>query len=160
MLANDGLNLAPGSRLQVDALAIDPVQPNVLYAATSYIMGSTTLHQTSNGVQMTVDGADEWSNVVRSTEGVVTDLLPVSGKTGAVYAVSNISRSPLALGVAQVAPALTNTTVALTAWSVAGIAATWLVALAAAAWLAVLLFAELRNRVPATLRPQAVTINQ
>lgn len=161
MLANDGLNLSAGVRLRVDALVADPVQPEVLYAATSYIMGSTTLHQTSNGVQMTSNAADEWSNVVSSTEGVVTDLLPVSGKTGAVYALSNISRTPLALGVAQVAPVLNSVTTVTTPWTYAGVAATWLVALAAAAWLSVLLYAELRNRVPAA-RPatQTVTINQ
>lgn len=161
MLANDGLNLAPGTRLQVDALAVDPVQPNVLYAATSYIMGSTTLHQTSNGVQMSANAADEWSNVVASTEGVVDTLLPVSGKTGAVYAVSNVSRQPLALGVAQVAPTMRPVAPAATPWTVAGVAATWLVALAAAAWLGVLAYAEFRTRVPATaMRPQTITINQ
>lgn len=161
MLANDGLNLAPGTRLHVDALAIDPVQPNVLYAATSYIMGSTTLHQTSNGVQMTANGANEWSNVVRSTEGVVTDLMPVSGKTGAVYALRNVSRTPLALGVAQVAPTLTNVAPITTPWMVAGVAATWLVVLAAAAWLGVLLYVELRGRIPARIgRPQTITINR
>jgi len=161
MLANDGLNLSPGVRLQVDALAVDPVQPNVLYAATSYLMGSTTLHQTSNGVQMSANGADEWSTVVRSTEGMVTDLMPVSGKTGAVYALSNMSRTPLALGVAQVAPVLANAAPVTTPWTITGIAITWLVVLAAAAWLGVLLYAELRNRLPsAVARPQAITINR
>ncbi|HRA67951.1 MAG TPA: hypothetical protein PL187_18115, partial [Caldilinea sp.] len=161
MLANDGLNLSPGVRLQVDVLAVDPVQPNVLYAATSYLMGSTTLHQTSNGVQMTANGADEWSNVVRSSEGVVSDLMPVSGKTGAVYALSNLSRAPLALGVAQVAPVLANATPVTTPWTIAGVAATWLVVLAAAAWLGVLLYAEVRGRVPARMgQAQTVTINQ
>ena len=161
MVANDGLNMAPGTRLQVNALAVDPVQPNVLYAATSYLMGSTTLHQTSNGVQMSANGADEWSNVVRSTQGAVTDLLPVSGKTGAVYALSNMSRTPLALGVAQVAPQLRNATPVTTPWTIAGIAATWMVVLATAGWLSVLLYAEMRNRVPSQVAAsQAITINR
>jgi hypothetical protein len=147
MLSNDGLNFGPGVRLHVDALAVDPVQPEVLYIATSYLMGSTTLHQTSNGVAMTVDGANEWAPVVRSTDALVTDLLPVSGKTGAVYTLSNMSRAPLALGVAQVAPTLAPAeSINNTPADFAGLAATWLVALAAAAWLAVLGYAEVRSR--------------
>ena len=42
--ANDGLDLVPGSRLHVDALAADPTQPGLVYAATSYLYGGATLH--------------------------------------------------------------------------------------------------------------------
>lgn len=132
--ANAGLGLLPGSRLQVDALAIDPAQPSVIYAATSYLYGSTQLHQSPVGVAMTTDGAQNWALLQSNDQAVVTDLLPVTGQTGAVYAVTNQSRTPLALGKATLlsADATTPTTVAapgnlfdtrMLAWIVAGLAA-------------------------------------
>jgi len=132
--ANAGLGLLPGSRLQVDALAIDPAQPGVLYAATSYLYGSAQLHQSPVGVAMTTDGAQNWALLQSNDQAVVTDLLPVTGQTGAVYALTNQSRTPLALGKATLltANATTPTTVAasgnlfdtsMLAWIVAGLAA-------------------------------------
>jgi hypothetical protein len=132
--ANAGLGLLPGSRLQVDALAIDPAQPSVIYAATSYLYGSTQLHQSPVGVAMTTDGAQNWALLQSNAQAVVTDLLPVTGQTGAVYALTNQSRTPLALGKATLmsANATTPTTVAassnlfdtsMLAWIVAGLAA-------------------------------------
>lgn len=132
--ANAGLGLLPGSRLQVDALAIDPAQPSVIYAATSYLYGSTQLHQSPVGVALTTDGAQNWALLQSNDQAVVTDLLPVTGQTGAVYALTNQSRTPLALGKATLlsADATTPTTVAassnlfdtsMLAWIVAGLAA-------------------------------------
>ncbi len=133
--ANAGLGLLPGSRLQVDALAIDPAQPSVIYAATSYLYGSTQLHQSPVGVAMTTDGAQNWALLQNNDQAIVTDLLPVTGQTGAVYALTNQSRTPLALGKATLLTADATTpmtTVAvpgnlfdtsMLAWIVAGLAA-------------------------------------
>lgn len=132
--ANNGLGLLPGSRLKVDALTIDPVQSNVLYVATSYLYGSTELHQSPVGVAMTTNQAQNWSMLHNEQKVAVAELLPVSGQTGAVYAVTNQSRTPLALGKATVATALAKpvtssesnlftATVGSLAWIVAALAA-------------------------------------
>ena len=130
-MANDGLGLVPGSRLKVDALSIDPAQLDVMYVATSYIYGSSEYHQSPVGVAMTTNGAGSWSILASDTQNVMAELLPMSGQTGAVYALTIGSRMPQALGSAPViaetqvtavtpAPA---TNAKLLAWIVAGLAA-------------------------------------
>jgi hypothetical protein len=137
-VANEGLGYAPGTRLQVDALAVDPQQPQVVYVATSYLYGTTTLHQSPVGVAMSTDGAQHWATLYTDRQVAVADLLPVSGQTGAVYAVTNVSRTPQPLGTALAAPtSLANVRVELpttplpwttiVAWVVAGLAALALV---------------------------------
>lgn len=135
--ANNGLNLLPGSRLQVDALAIDPTQPNVLYVATSYLYGSTTLHQSPVGVALSENGSQNWSTLHSQTDVAIVDLLPVSGQPGAVYALTNQSRTPVAVGKVTPATVVAETVGADTsnaampfstiAWIVAGLAALALV---------------------------------
>jgi hypothetical protein len=147
MSANDGLNLTPGSRLQVDALAVDEQNPDVLYVATSFLYGSTTLHESPTGVWMSRDGASDWSPVVRGGVTQVAELLPVSGQTGAVYALMQNSRSPLALGTAPVAPRVTAGDTAQGGWLPGlGWLTAWLVAVLAAVWLMLLLAAEVGQR--------------
>ncbi len=60
-LLNDGLGLVPGARLHVDALANDPAQLDVLYVATSYLYGSTEVHQSPVGVAMSTNGGGSWT---------------------------------------------------------------------------------------------------
>jgi hypothetical protein len=135
-MANDGLGLMPGSRLYVDALAVDPAQLDVLYAAVSYLYGSTQVHQSPVGVTMSTNGGASWSGLTPNTPAQVADLMPVAGQTGAVYALTMQSRSPLALGKAPVlapntelaaAPATTSPATNIVAWIVAGLAAAALV---------------------------------
>lgn len=131
--ANAGLGLVPGSRLHVDALAADPVQSNVLYVATSYLYGSTEVHQSPVGVAMSTDNAQKWTALYSNDKTAVAALLPVTGETGAVYALTNQSRTPLALGkatefVAKAAPQSVPATSSafdsgILAWIVAGLAA-------------------------------------
>ena len=155
VMANDGLGLIPGSRLQVDALAIDPLQPEVVYVATSYLYGSTELHQSPVGVAMSTDGAQSWATLHTDRNVAVADLLPVSGRTGAVYAVTNVSRTPQPLGDAPVAPAFVAD-----AGELAGPAATtnliaWFVASLAALAMAYAVVNDLRSRRPAAGQPLA-----
>jgi hypothetical protein len=139
-LANDGLGMLPGTRVQVDALATDPAQLDVLYAAISYLTGSTQVHQAPVGVTMSTDGGASWSGLANNTGQIVAELMPVAGQTGSVYALTTTSRTPLALGNAPVfadspavagapveapAPAATGTSVL--AWIVAGLAAASLI---------------------------------
>ena len=109
-LANAGLGFVPGSRLRVDALTVDPQQPDVLYAATSYLFGSTTLHQTPVSVAMSTDSAAVWAPVQPLTNVAVAELMPVPGQSGAVYALMADSRAPLAMGGA---PEIATTELAL-----------------------------------------------
>jgi hypothetical protein len=130
-VANDGLGYVPGSRLQVDALAVDPQQPNVLYVATSYLYGTSELHQSPVGVAMTTDAAQHWTALHTDRTFAMTGLLPLSGMTGAVYAISDVSRTPQPLGSAPAAPTTvseladssTPSPTSLIAWIIAGLAA-------------------------------------
>jgi hypothetical protein len=167
--ANDGLGMLPGTRLQVDALAADPAQLDVLYAAVSYLTGSTQVHQAPVGVTMSTDGGASWSGLANNTPQVVAELMPLPGRSGAVYALTATSRTPLALGSAPVyaespavvaapvtAPAASGTSVL--AWIVAGLAAASLV-------FALVYDAARRSKRPAqapqrTLRPQPVANNR
>jgi hypothetical protein len=148
MSANDGLNVVPGTRVSVDALAADPQHPDVLYVATSYLYGSTTLHQSPAGIAMS-RGGGEWSPVVRSSETPVADLLPVAGKPGAVYALFSNSRTPLAVGMAPVAPRSANVETAPAGLlGNAGVVVAWMVAALASLWLAALAAFEFRRATP------------
>jgi len=131
--ANDGLNYVAGSRLMVNDLAIDPMQPEVMYVATSYLYGSSEVHQSPAGVAVSTDGAQAWSPINEAANLAVAELLPVSGLTGGVYALTTNSRTPQALGnapiitevavaaepVAQPATSFTS----ILAWIIAGFAA-------------------------------------
>jgi len=136
---------------------VDPQQPEVLYVATSYLYGTSELHESPVGVAMSTDGAGSWSTLYTDHTIAMAGLLPVSGETGAVYAVSNVSRTPQPLGKAPAAPTSLadvkvespNTTVPWTA------AIAWIVAALAALALAYALVNDLRSRRPTTARPLA-----
>lgn len=153
--ANAGLGYLPGSRLEVDALAIDPQQPEVLYVATSYLFGTSELHQSPVGVAMSTDGAQNWTTLYTDYKVAVVNLLPVAGETGAVYALTNVSRTPQPLGAAPAAPASladvqvasSNTTVPWTA------TIAWIVAVLAALALSYAFWNDLRRRRPTAARP-------
>lgn len=133
-LANEGLGLVPGSRLQVNDIVVDATQPEVAYVATSYIYGTSEAHEAPVGVAMTTNGAQAWSPVAGSENLAVAELLPVNGLTGGVYALTTDSRTPYALGDAPVvtevavaepvvAPAPTFSLTSALAWIIAALAA-------------------------------------
>lgn len=139
-LSNAELGFVPGSRLHVDALAIDAAQPEVAYVATSFIYGTSEAHFTPSRVAVQPAGAQAWSMVADDLKINVTDLMPYTGYTGAVYALAQTSRAPLALGSAPefepgvaVAPVATVPVAqpvadtGLLAWIVAALAAIALV---------------------------------
>lgn len=138
--ANEGLNFVPGSRLTVDALAVDPAQPDTLYVATSYLYGTSEAHNTPSTVAMNMGDDVAWNPVGETLPATAAALLPVSGRPGAVYAVTTASRTPLALGTAPdtalavnsdanlvAEPATSSSWTAILAWIVAGLAAAALV---------------------------------
>ncbi|MEZ4615702.1 MAG: hypothetical protein R2867_09345 [Caldilineaceae bacterium] len=146
---------AEASRLQVDAIAVDPLQPPVLYVAMSYLFGNTTIHQSSLGVAMTTDRGAHWTTLTEQADLAVTDLIPVAGTTGAVFALTNQSRSPLALGAAPAIAANSSsspnywTTPTQPVGMVSALA--WLVAAAAAVALCWLLLQEQQQPILATI---------
>jgi hypothetical protein len=146
--ANNGLGMLPGVRLQVDALATDPAQPTVLYVATSYLYGSTTLHQSPVGVAMSTNGAHHWLTLHADDKAVVADLLPVTGQTGALFALTTHSRTPLALGQAAFLAAHTtaNTPTTNTAVAFDSEIISWCIAVLAALALIFAILDDLRNR--------------
>jgi photosystem II stability/assembly factor-like uncharacterized protein len=131
--ANAGLNFVPGSRLMVNDLAIDPAQPEVMYVATSFLYGTNEIHESPAGVALSTDGAQAWSPINEAANLAVAELLPVSGLTGGVYALTTNSRTPQALGNAPIiteaavaAQPVAQPTVGFTsilAWVIAGLAA-------------------------------------
>jgi len=129
---NAGLNFVPGSRLKVSDIAIDAAQPEVMYVSTSFLYGTSEVHESPAGVSVSSDGAQAWTPINEASNMAVAELLPVSGLTAGVYALTTESRTPLALGNApiitevaasqpdaQSAPATTN----ILAWLIAGLAA-------------------------------------
>lgn len=153
-MANDGLAFVPGSRLSVDAITADPAQLDVLYVATSYLYGTTTVHQSPAGIQQTTDGGATWQSLASQTDAPVAELLPVAGQTGAVYALTAASRQPLAIGAAPVivAAAPVVATVASSNGLATPTLAAWVIAALAALALGYALISDLRSKAakPAT----------
>lgn len=143
--ANAGLGLIPGSRLQVNDLAVDPKQPEVVYVATSYLYGTSEVHEAPAGVAVSVDGAQAFSPIVEQMNVAVADLMPVPGMTGAVYALTDQSRTPLALGNAPVATEVALAPAAASGPSFTALFA-WIVAGLAGAALAFSIASDLRSR--------------
>lgn len=156
-LANEGLGFVPGSRLQVNALAVDPVQPQVLYVATSFLYGTSEVHEAPAGVAVSTDGALAWSPIFEASNMAVTELLPISGLTGGVMALTADSRAPLALGNA---PVIEETAVAVAPQpatrGITGILA-WIIAGLAALALVVAMALDVRSRRPEPAQPLATS---
>lgn len=149
-MVNAGLGFVPGSRLEVNALSVDPRQPEVLYVATSYLYGSTEVHRSPAGVAMSTDAGASWLMLHVDIHTATVALLPVSGQTGAVYALTTQSRRPLALGHAPAAatvmtPAPTLAPARNATWVVTGWLA-WIAAGVAALTLLFVIASDLRER--------------
>jgi len=161
-MANQGLNYIAGSRLMVSDLAIDPAQPEVMYVATSYLYGTNEVHTTPGGVALSTNGAQAWTPINEAANLAVAELLPVSGVTGGVYALTSSSRTPQALGNA---PIITEFAVATQPVVESGINLTtilaWVIAGLAALALAFAVVMDLRSRrteEDRTLAPSPVRI--
>ena len=73
---NQGLGLAPGVRLSVTALAIDPQNPARVYAARGAWVGTSAASLLPLGVMLSVDGGASWQNVnLPATQAAVTRLV-------------------------------------------------------------------------------------
>jgi len=98
---NTGLQMGSGAQLRIDALTIDPARPGVVYAAASQIWGSQERQAAPSEIAFVTREEQAWR--VLHTDDLaapVAALLPISGKPGALYALTTQSRAPLALGEA------------------------------------------------------------
>jgi photosystem II stability/assembly factor-like uncharacterized protein len=143
--ANAGLGFTPGSQLFVNDLAVDPAQPGVVYAATSLIFGSANAHTTPVGVAMSNDNAGNWAALAPMSGVAVAMLMPVSGETGVVYALTTASRTPLALGSAPQTSAVASIESTPVTPNYTGTLA-WVLAVLAGFGLTVLAVMEIRER--------------
>lgn len=82
-----------GADVRVAALAADPLLPKTLYAAFA-----RTGETGRNRQVYSSDGGATWTPLIGAVSGEVTDLLPLSGRRAAVYALTTTSRTPAALG--------------------------------------------------------------
>ncbi|MYC95906.1 MAG: hypothetical protein F4X14_13165 [Caldilineaceae bacterium SB0661_bin_32] len=95
---NLGLDGIGDGKLIVNDLAVDPAQPEVLYAATG-VSDRDALQGSSGKVAMSTDGGGRWESLARLENAQVAELLPAAGRNGLVYALTTASRTPVALGV-------------------------------------------------------------
>jgi hypothetical protein len=133
----------------VNDLAIDPARPEVMYVATSFLYGTSELHESPAGVALSTDGAQAWSPINEAASLAVADLMPIPGLTGGVYALTTDSRTPLALGNAPIVTeaAVASQPVAQPTTSFTSILA-WVIAGLAALALIFAIAMDLRNRRP------------
>lgn len=130
--ANRGLTPDTAARTYVDALVTDPLQPEVVYVATSQLTGPTFVHHTPDRLAYSVDGGANWALLARDVlPSRAAELLPLSGHRGGVYVLTLTNRTPMAVGnVPAMAAVAEEATAPLAAQTVPGRSAwlAWLVA--------------------------------
>ena len=94
---NQGLNYVNDGKLVISDVVVDPAQPEVLYAATGLSDGEG-LEGFSGRVAVSADGGSQWEILAALENAQVAELLPVTGRSGLVYALTTASRTPVAVG--------------------------------------------------------------
>ena len=94
---NQGLNNVDDSNLVINDVAVDPGRPEVLYAATgiSDVEGPEGF---PGMVAVSTDGGSQWEILAALENAQAAELLPVTGRSGLVYALTTASRTPVAVG--------------------------------------------------------------
>ena len=95
---NHGLGYALYDRLAISDLVVDAAQQDVIYAATGGLSGLDDHHAPPGRVMISTDGGAHWETVAELEAAQVAELLPVTGRTGRVYALTTTSRTPLPVG--------------------------------------------------------------
>lgn len=160
-LLDESRQTEAGLRVQVNALAIDTAQPELIYAARSFLSGHSTIQPNATGVEMSQDGGLTWQSIEtpQNEMGLFTELLPVNGEAGALFALSTTSRAPMPLGRATMLMEEKVPVSVITKESAQPILAiqfsSWLVTLLVSILLAWLLWQEVQRRptlVPVSVR--------
>ena len=140
----EALDAGLGEGIAVDALAADPLRPQTVYAALHPLRDPASAR-----VLVSEDGGATWLPLRGDPPAGITDLLPVSIRRGAVYALTATDRTPYPLGNAPAQPAATPQNVSARpvspwlGWVAAGLAAT------ALAFALIVDLVERRRRFPA-----------
>lgn len=85
---NAGLGMLPGTILEVTSLAIDPVDDLLVYSATGYWLGSTSMRFSPAAVLVTTDGGSNWLTLAQMplSSQAITGMQPLAGQPLAVEA--------------------------------------------------------------------------
>ena len=91
---NEGLGILPGAELEVTALALDPNDDAILYAATGYWLGHTQRRFTPTHIRFSADGGQQWQPLAELSPSIerITVLAPVTDHPFAVRASSGANR--------------------------------------------------------------------
>ena len=107
---SEALSRGNAAPLAVTALAIDPEDEQIVYAATNIWLGTSTAHLTPLGVAVSVDGGRQWLQLSTAlpSDAPVWRLEPVAGQPLSVVTVNNtgshtvsLKMSPELLGLLQ-----------------------------------------------------------
>ena len=107
---SEALSRGNAAPLAVTAVAIDPENEQIVYAATNIWLGTSTVHLTPLGVAVSVDGGREWLQLSTAllSDTPVWHLEPVAGQPLAVVTVNDtgsqtvsLKLSPVLLGLLQ-----------------------------------------------------------
>ena len=94
---SQGLGRAFNGPIVISDLAVDAAQPELIYAGTS-LFDTDDLRLSPSRVAMSADGGVHWSTLAEFDDVQVAELLPVTGRTGRIYALTTTSRTPLTVG--------------------------------------------------------------
>jgi hypothetical protein len=95
------LGLDQGAPVAVTALAIDPEDEQIVYAATNIWLGTNTAHLTPLGVAVSVDGGLQWLQLSRAQLGdtPLQRLEPVPGRPLSVVTVNSTGSHTVSLAL-------------------------------------------------------------
>ena len=95
------LGLDQGAPVAVTALAIDPEDEQIVYAATNIWLGTNTAHLTPLGVAVSVDGGRQWLQLSRAQLGdtPLQRLEPVPGRPLSVVTVNRTGSQTVSLAL-------------------------------------------------------------
>lgn len=152
---NQGLQYGAGNRLQIDALAVDQTDPNVLYASASYLFGSRNTQSQPAGIFMTTDGTTwETMQTEQAELEPIVDLFPIHGEVGSVFALSGQSSATeaVAFGLeSTTSTAQIDNSITANGWNKHLIS--WIIAGLAALALLFAILTDIRRRAPMMRQP-------
>jgi HEAT repeat protein/photosystem II stability/assembly factor-like uncharacterized protein len=107
---SEALSRGNAAALAITALAIDPENEQIVYAATNIWLGTSAVHLTPLGVAVSVDGGRQWLQLSTAlpSDAPVWHLEPVAGQPMSVVTLNNtgshtvsLKTSPELLGLLQ-----------------------------------------------------------
>jgi len=82
----EGLGLIPGVALSVTSLEVDAKDPFLVYAAPSYMLGTSEVHEVPLGVHVSDNGGDSWRELTSAgSTGRVNSLQQAPSQEGEIF---------------------------------------------------------------------------